>query len=61
MQRMIPGLILTNAMLFFMMMASSFVKTTKAWDILLCINCNQMISVHIILLIYNIAEIRSGQ
>lgn len=28
MQRMIPGLILTNAMLFFMMMASSFVKTT---------------------------------
>ena len=28
MQRMIPGLILTNAMLFFMMMASSFVKST---------------------------------
>ena len=28
MQRMIPGLILTNAMLFFMMMASSFVETT---------------------------------
>ena len=28
MQRMIPGLILTNALLFFMMMASSFVKTT---------------------------------
>ena len=27
-QRMIPGLILTNAMLFYMMMASSFVKTT---------------------------------
>ena len=27
-QRMIPGLILTNALLFFMMMASSFVKTT---------------------------------
>ena len=29
MQRMIPGLILTNALLFFMMMASSFVKSTK--------------------------------
>ena len=28
MQRMIPGLVLTNALLFFMMMASSFVKTT---------------------------------
>ena len=28
MQRMIPGLILTNAMLFFMMMVSSFVKVT---------------------------------
>ena len=28
MQRMIPGLILTNAMLFFMMMASSFVENT---------------------------------
>ena len=28
MQRMIPGLILTNAMLFFMMMAAGFVKTT---------------------------------
>lgn len=27
-QRMIPGLILTNALLFFMMMASSFVKIT---------------------------------
>ena len=27
-QRMIPGLILTNALLFFMMMASSFVKTS---------------------------------
>ncbi len=27
MQRMIPGLILTNALLFFMMMASGFVKT----------------------------------
>ena len=26
MQRMIPGLVLTNALLFFMMMASSFVK-----------------------------------
>ena len=30
MQRMIPGLILTNALLFFMMMASSFVKTASA-------------------------------
>ena len=28
MQRMIPGLVLTNALLFFMMMAASFVKTT---------------------------------
>jgi len=32
-QRMIPGLILTNAMLFFMMMASSFVKTTSLTNI----------------------------
>lgn len=28
MQRMIPGLVLTNAMLIFMMMASSFIRTT---------------------------------
>ena len=33
MQRMIPGLILTNAMLFFMMMAASFVKTTSLTNI----------------------------
>ena len=33
MQRMIPGLILTNAMLFFMMMASAFVKTTTLINI----------------------------
>ena len=33
MQRMIPGLILTNAMLFFMMMASAFVKTTTLTNI----------------------------
>ena len=33
MQRMIPGLILTNAMLFFMMMASSFVRTTALTNI----------------------------
>ena len=33
MQRMIPGLILTNAMLFFMIMASSFVKTTTLTNI----------------------------
>lgn len=33
MQRMIPGLILTNAMLFFMMMASGFVKTTTLTNI----------------------------
>jgi hypothetical protein len=33
MQRMIPGLILTNALLFFMMMASSFVKTTTLTNI----------------------------
>ena len=33
MQRMIPGLILTNALLFFMMMASSFVKTTTQTNI----------------------------
>ena len=32
-QRMIPGLILTNALLFFMMMASSFVKTTTMTNI----------------------------
>lgn len=32
-QRMIPGLILTNALLFFMMMASSFVKTTTLTNI----------------------------
>ena len=33
MQRMIPGLILTNALLFFMMMAASFVKTTTMTNI----------------------------
>lgn len=33
MQRMIPGLILTNAMLFFMMMASSFMKSTTLTNI----------------------------
>lgn len=33
MQRMIPGLILTNALLFFMMMASQFVKTTALANI----------------------------
>ena len=33
MQRMILGLILTNAMLFFMMMASSFVETTTLTNI----------------------------
>lgn len=33
MQRMIPGLILTNAMLFFMMLASGFVKTTALTNI----------------------------
>ncbi len=32
-QRMIPGLILTNALLFFMMMASSFVKNTALTNI----------------------------
>ena len=32
-QRMIPGLVLTNALLFFMMMASSFVKTTGLTNI----------------------------
>lgn len=32
-QRMIPGLILTNALLFFMMMAASFVKTTDLTNI----------------------------
>jgi hypothetical protein len=33
MQRMIPGLVLTNALLFFMMMASGFVKTTTLTNI----------------------------
>lgn len=33
MQRMIPGLVLTNALLCFMMMASSFVKTTTMTNI----------------------------
>ena len=33
MQRMIPGLVLTNALLFFMMMASSFVKATTLTNI----------------------------
>ena len=33
MQRMIPGLVLTNALLFFMMMASSFVKVTTLTNI----------------------------
>lgn len=33
MQRMIPGLILTNAILFFMMMVSSFVKVTTLTNI----------------------------
>lgn len=33
MQRMIPGLILTNALLFLMMMAASFVKTTTLTNI----------------------------
>lgn len=33
MQRMIPGLILTNALLFFMMMASAFVRTTALTNI----------------------------
>ena len=33
MQRMIPGLVLTNALLIFMMMASSFVKTTALTNI----------------------------
>ena len=32
-QRMIPGLILTNALLFFMMMASSYVKATALINI----------------------------
>ena len=32
-QRMIPGLILTNALLFFMMMASSFVKTATVRNV----------------------------
>ena len=32
-QRMIPGLILTNALLFFMMMAAAFVKTTSLTNI----------------------------
>lgn len=33
MQRMIPGLVLTNALLFFMMMAASFVKSTTLTNI----------------------------
>ena len=33
MQRMIPGLVLTNGLLFFMMMASSFVETTTLTNI----------------------------
>ena len=33
MQRMIPGLILTNALLFFMMMAAAFVKTAGLTNI----------------------------
>lgn len=33
MQRMIPGLVLTNALLFFMMMAASFVETTTLTNI----------------------------
>lgn len=33
MQRMIPGLVLTNALLFFMMVAASFVKTTTLANI----------------------------
>ena len=33
MQRMIPGLVLTNALLFFMMMASSFVKTATVRNV----------------------------
>ena len=33
MQRMIPGLVLTNALLLFMMMASSFVKATTLTNI----------------------------
>lgn len=33
MQRMIPGLVLTNALLFFMMMAASFVKTSALTNI----------------------------
>ena len=33
MQRMIPGLVLTNALLFFMVMAASFVKTTNLTNI----------------------------
>lgn len=33
MQRMIPGLVLTNALLFFMMMAASFVKATAPANI----------------------------
>jgi len=33
MQRMIPGLVLTNALLFFMMMAAVFVKTTTLTNI----------------------------
>lgn len=33
MQRMIPGLVLTNALLFFMMMAATFVTTTALKNI----------------------------
>lgn len=33
MQRMIPGLVLTNALLFFMMIATSFVETTTLTNI----------------------------
>lgn len=33
MQRMIPGLVLTNALLFFMMMAAGFVKTSALTNI----------------------------
>jgi hypothetical protein len=33
MQRMVPGLVLTNGLLLFMMMASQFVKTTTLTNI----------------------------
>jgi len=39
MQRMIPGLVLTNALLFFMMMAASFVKTTTLTNLPLLACC----------------------